>query len=163
MKKQVLMTLLLGLLLGSTQLSAQDKDSLITLPTVIVSSGTTVSAEVDKAFKKTFPNAEKLRWYTLDKNYLAKFIKDDLKHQALLSKKGRLKYDITYGGESQLPEDVRQKINDSYNDYKITSVANVKESGRDIWVINLESLNNFVVARAEEDVFEEVVKVRRAN
>ena len=163
MKKQVLMTLLLGLLLGSTQLSAQDKDSLITLPTVIVSSGTTVSAEVDKAFKKTFPNAEKLRWYTLDKNYLAKFIKDDLKHQALLSKKGRLKYDITYGGESQLPEDVRQKISDSYNDYKITSVANVKESGRDIWVINLESLNNFVVARAEEDVFEEVVKVRRAN
>jgi hypothetical protein len=163
MKKQVLMTLLLGLLLGSTQLSAQDKDSLITLPTVIVSSGTTVSAEVDKAFKKTFPNAEKLRWYTLDKNYLAKFIKDDLKHQALLSKKGRLKYDITYGGESQLPEDVRQKISDSYNDYKITSVANVKESGRDIWVINLESLNNFVVARAEDDVFEEVAKVRRAN
>jgi len=42
-------------------------------------------------------------------------------------------------------------------------VANVKESGRDIWVINLESLNNFVVARAEEDVFEEVAKVRRAN
>ncbi|MGN6296110.1 MAG: hypothetical protein ACTHM7_04960 [Ginsengibacter sp.] len=163
MKKQVLMPLLLGFLLGSTQLSAQDKDSLITLPTVVVSSGTTVSAEVDKAFKKTFPNAEKLRWYTLDKNYLAKFIKDDLKHQALLSKKGRLKYDITYGGENQLPEDVRQKINDSYNDYKITSVANVKESGRDIWVINLESLNNFVVARAEEDVFEEVVKVRRAN
>lgn len=163
MKKQVLMPLLLGFLLGSTQLSAQDKDSLITLPTVVVSSGTTVSAEVDKAFKKTFPNAEKLRWYALDKNYLAKFIKDDLKHQALLSKKGRLKYDITYGGENQLPEDVRQKINDSYNDYKITSVANVKESGRDIWVINLESLNNFVVARAEEDVFEEVVKVRRAN
>ena len=163
MKKQVLMPLLLGFLLGSTQLSAQDKDSLITLPTVVVSSGTTVSAEVDKAFKKTFPNAEKLRWYTLDKNYLAKFIKDDLKHQALLSKKGRLKYDITYGGESQLPEDVRQKINDSYNDYKITSVANVKESGRDIWVINLESLNNFVVARAEDDVFEEVAKVRRAN
>ena len=163
MKKQVLMPLLLGFLLGSTQLSAQDKDSLITLPTVVVSSGTTVSAEVDKAFKKTFPNAEKLRWYTLDKNYLAKFIKDDLKHQALLSKKGRLKYDITYGGESQLPEDVRQKISDSYNDYKITSVANVKESGRDIWVINLESLNNFVVARAEDDVFEEVAKVRRAN
>jgi hypothetical protein len=162
MKKQIL-TLLLGSLLVSTQLSAQDKDSLITLPTVIVSSGTTVSAEVDKAFKKTFPNAEKLRWYTLDKNYLAKFIKDDLKHQALLSKKGRLKYDITYGGESQLPEDVRQKISDSYNDYKVTSVANVKESGRDIWVINLESLNNFVVARAEEDVFEEVAKVRRAN
>jgi hypothetical protein len=47
MKKQVMITLLLGLLLGSTQLSAQDMDSVITLPTVIVSSGTTVSAEVD--------------------------------------------------------------------------------------------------------------------
>ncbi|HEY9340891.1 MAG TPA: hypothetical protein VJ279_06720 [Hanamia sp.] len=163
MKKQVMITLLLGLLLGSTQLSAQDMDSVITLPTVIVSSGTTVSAEVDKAFKKTFPDAENLRWYTLDKNYLAKFIENDLNHQALLSKKGRLKYDITYGGESQLPQDIRQKVSDSYNDYKITSVANVKESGRSIWVINLESLKNLVVARAEDDVFEEVAKVSRAN
>ncbi len=162
MKKQVLITLL-GLLLGSTQLSAQDMDSVITLPTVTVSSGTTVSAEVDKAFKKTFPDAEHLRWYTLDKDYLAKFIENDLKHQALLSKKGRLKYDITYGGENQLPQDIRQKVSDSYNDYKISSVANVKESGRSIWVINLESLNNLVVARAEDDVFEEVTKVRRAN
>ncbi len=80
MKKQVLITLLLGLLLGSTQLSAQDMDSIVTLPTVIVSSGTTVSSEVDKAFKKTFPDAENLRWYTLDKNYLAKFIENDLNH-----------------------------------------------------------------------------------
>lgn len=157
------MITLLGLLLGSTQLLAQDMDSVITLPSVIVSSGTTVSAEVDKAFRKTFPDAEHLRWYTLDKNYLAKFIEKDLNHQALLSKKGRLKYDITYGGENQLPEDIRQKVSDSYNDYKITSVANVKESGRSIWVINLESLNNLVVARAEDDVFEEVAKVRRAN
>ena len=163
MKKQVVIALSLGLLLGSTRLCAQNKDSVITLPTVTVSSETSVTAEVDKAFKKTFPDAEDLRWYKLDKNYLAKFIEKDLNHQALLNKKGRLRYDITYGGESQLPDDVRQKVRDAYGDYKITTVANVKESGRSIWVINLESANNFAVARAEDDVFEEVQKVAKTN
>ncbi|HXS55430.1 MAG TPA: hypothetical protein VN726_04840 [Hanamia sp.] len=163
MKKQLMITLLTGLLMGTLTVSAQDKDSLITLPTVTVTSNTVVSAEVDKAFKRTFPDAEHLRWYTLDKNYLAKFIEKDLNHQALLTKKGRLKYDITYGGENQLPADVRQKVKDSYEDYKITSVANVKESGRNIWVINMESPSHFVVARAEDDVFEEVEKVSRSN
>lgn len=163
MKKQLMITLLTGLLMGTMTVSAQDKDSVITLPTVTVTSNTVVSAEVDKAFKRTFPDAEHLRWYTLDKNYLAKFIEKDLNHQALLTKKGRLKYDITYGGESQLPADVRQKVKDSYEDYKVTSVANVKESGRNIWVINMESPSHFVVARAEDDVFEEVEKVAKSN
>jgi hypothetical protein len=163
MKKQVMMPLLLVLLLGSIKVSAQNKDSVITLPTVIVTSGTVVSTEVNKAFKKTFPDAQDLKWYTLDKDYLAKFIESDLKHQALLTKKGRLKYDITYGNENQLPGDIQQKVRDSYNDYKVTSVANVKESGRNVWVINLESLKNIVVARAEGDEFEEVTKVARTN
>jgi hypothetical protein len=163
MKKQVMIALLIGLLAGTLSVSAQKTDSLITLPTVIVTSNTVVSAEVDKAFKRTFPDAAHLRWYTVDKNYLAKFIQEDLSHQALLSKKGRLKYDITYGGEKQLPADVRQKVKDSYEDYKVTSVANVKESGRNIWVINMESPSHFAVARAEGDVFEEVEKVARSN
>ncbi|HUZ57742.1 MAG TPA: hypothetical protein VMU83_03065 [Hanamia sp.] len=71
----------LVLLFGSTRLSAQNKDSLITLPTITVTSGTVVSMEVDKAFKKTFPDAQNLKWYMLDKNYLAKFIEKDLKQQ----------------------------------------------------------------------------------
>ena len=119
--------------------------------------------EVDKAFKKTFPDAQNLKWYMLDKNYLAKFIENDLKHQALLTKKGYLKYDITYGNENQLPGDILQKVKDSYDDYVVTSVANVKESGRNVWVINLKSLKNIVVARAEGDEFEEVNKVVITN
>lgn len=163
MKKQIMIPLFLVLLFGSTRLSAQNKDSVITLPTITVNAGTVVSMEVDKAFKKTFPDAQNLKWYMLDKNYLAKFIENDLKHQALLTKKGYLKYDITYGNENQLPGDILQKVKDSYDDYVVTSVANVKESGRNVWVINLKSLKNIVVARAEGDEFEEVNKVVITN
>ena len=119
--------------------------------------------EVDKAFKKTFPDAQNLKWYMLDKNYLAKFIENDLKHQALLTKKGYLKYDITYGNENQLPVDILQKVSDAYDDYKVTSVANIKESGRDVWIINLESLKNIVVVWAEGDEFDEVNKIAKTN
>jgi hypothetical protein len=40
----------------------------------------------------------------MNKFYLARFIENDMKHQALFTKNGYLKYDISYGREQQLPE-----------------------------------------------------------
>jgi hypothetical protein len=42
-------------------------------------------------------------------------------------------------------------------------VANVKESGRNIWVINLESLRNYVMVRVEEEEMEEVKRVNKSE
>lgn len=157
MKKQVLAVLLV-VFLGAGQLSAQQKDSVTTLPTVTVTSATVVTKEVDNAFIKGFPGAQNLRWYMFNKDYLAKFIQNDMKHQALFAKNGYLKYDVSYGNENHLPADVRNKIMGAYEDYKITHVANVKEAGRNIWVTNLESLTHLVLVRVEDDEMEEVGK-----
>jgi len=161
MKKQVIAVLLV-IFLGAGRLSAQEKDTIITLPTITVNTGTVVNAEVNKSFKKAFPNAQNLRWYKLNKNYLAKFIESDMKHQALFTKKGNLTYDISYGYENQLPEDVRNTIVGTYPDYKITSAANVKQANRNIWVVNLESLNNLVLARVEDGVMDEVERYKKS-
>ena len=157
MKKQVI-AVFLAIFLGTGYLSAQE-DSVITLPTVNVTSGTVVTKEVDKAFKRAFPDAQNLKWYESNKNYLAKFIEKDMKHQALLTKKGDLTYDISYGNEKHLTDDVRNKIKGAYADYKITSVANVKQASRNIWVINLESMNHIAIVRVEDDEMEEVEKL----
>lgn len=145
------------------RLSAQEKDSVTTLPSLTVTTTTVVTKEVDNAFKKAFPDAENLKWYELNKFYLAKFIEKDMKHQALFAKNGFLKYDISYGNENQLPEDMLKKVHDAYDEYNITRVANVKEAGRDIWVINLENLKHLVLVRVEEGEMEEVEKYSKSK
>lgn len=161
--KKLLIILLLALYGFTGRLMAQDKDTVTTLPTITVSSGTVVTKEVNKAFKKSFPNAQNLKWYEMNKFYLAKFIENDMKHQALFTKKGYLKYDISYGREQHLPEAIRDRIKSAYEDYKITHVANVKEQGRNIWITNLESINHLVIVRVEDDEMEEVQKYEKAS
>lgn len=155
MKKQ-LIALLLVAYFCIGQLSAQDKDSVTTLPTVTVTSGVAITKDVDKAFYKAFPGAYDLRWYKLNKDYLAKFIKDDMDHNALFAKNGYLKYDISYGYQNHLPQDIKDKVLGAYLDHKISRVANVKEEGRNIWVITLESLKRIILVRVEEGEMEEV-------
>jgi hypothetical protein len=162
MKKQ-LIAVLLVVFLGVGRLSAQEKDSIVTLPTVTVTTTTVVTKEVDKSFKNGFPAAQNLRWYKLDKDYLAKFIENDMKHQALFAKNGFLKYVISYGYQNHLPEDVLNKIKDAYDGYNITSVANVKSEDRNIWVANLENEDHLVIVRFEDEEMEEVGKYVKAD
>ena len=162
MKKQIIAVLLV-VCIGTGKLLAQEKDSVTTLPTITVTSATVVSKAVDKAFKKAFPQAKNLKWYDMNKFYLAHFIENDIKHQAVFTQKGYLNYDISYGFEQHLPLEIRDRIQGAYEDYKITHVANVKGAGRNIWVTNLESLNHLVMVRVEDDELEEVEKYNKSN
>ncbi len=155
MKKQILAVL--GIVfLGTTQLSAQEKDSVTILPTVTVTSEKLVTQVVENAFKKAFPGAQNMVWYKENQNFMVKFIENDIKHQALFTKKGFLKYDIKYGNEKLLTADMRSKVLSAYSDYNIFKVANVKEAGRNIFVINLDGLKNAKIIRIEEEEMEEV-------
>jgi hypothetical protein len=161
MKKQLIAVLLVAFM-GMGRLTAQEKDSVTNLPSVIVtslSSGTVVNAEIDKAFKKTFPKAQNLKWYSVNKYYLVKFIENDIKHQTLFTKKGYMKYDISYGTEMLLPTVLRTKVKETYDEYDISRVANVKEAGRSIWVINLDNTKHFILVRMEEEDMEEVQRL----
>jgi hypothetical protein len=157
MKKQ-LIALTLAAFLGTVQVSAQEKETITSLPTVTVTSGTVVNKEIDKAFRKAFPGAQDLTWYEMNKNYLVKFIENDMKHHALFTKNGAIKYDVSFGTEKNLPEILLTKIQDEYNEYKIFKVTNIKEAGRNIWVINLDNLKHIALVRMEEDEMELVQK-----
>jgi hypothetical protein len=162
MKKQ-LMAVLLILCIGTAELVAQETDTLTTLPTILISKGTVVNKAVDKAFKKAFPLAKNLKWYSIDKKYLARFIENDMKHQAFYNQKGYMNYQVSYGEEQHLPASVRNRIQSAYGEYKITHVANYKLSGRNIWVTNLESLNHIVLVKMEDDEMEEVERNTRSK
>ncbi len=162
MKKFVVICLL-AFILPAIRLSAQQKDSVTQLPPVTVTTTSGVSEKIDKSFKSTFPDAQNLTWYKMDKDYLAKFMHDDMSHNTLYKKNGYLKYDIAYGSEKNLPEDVRKQVQDAYSDYKIINAINVKEEGRNIWVVNLEGMKSYVTVRVEDGDLEEVKKLTKAG
>lgn len=162
MKRKLLFTVLLaGFSIGG--LFAQEKDSVITMPTLKITSGTVVTKEVDQAFQKAFPNAANLEWYKLNKDYMAQFIQNDMKHRALFKKNGYLKYNISYGYEKDLPNYIKVKINETYKKYKVINVANVKHEDRDIWVINLDGPKNLLMVRMEGDEMDELTNYKKAK
>jgi hypothetical protein len=157
MKKQ-LTTMMLAAFLATVQISAQENDAAKNLPAVTVTSGTIVNKQIDKAFRKAFPRAENLTWYAMNKNYLVKFFENDMKHHALFAKNGVIKYDVSFGTEKNLPEIMLKKIRNEYDEYNIFKVTNIKQDGRNIWVINLDNLKHIALVRMEEDEMELVQK-----
>ncbi len=126
------------------------------LPPVTVTTTSNVNNAVSKSFQSTFKDATKTQWYKVDRDYLASFMANDQKNHALFTKKGYLIYHITYGQEKNMPDDIRKIVKTSYLDYNITSAINVKEAGRDIWVVNLETDKKLILARVEDGELEEV-------
>jgi hypothetical protein len=165
MKKQIIAVLLL-VCIGTWNLLAQENDSVTTLPSISVASGMVVSKAVDKAFKKAFPQAKDLKWYDLNKLYMARFIENDMKHQAVFTQNGSMNYDISYGYEQHLPMEIRDRLKGgAYEDYKITHVTNIKELQRNsnIWIATLESLNHLVMVRVKDNELEEVEKYNKSK
>lgn len=149
MKKKILAFLLMSFL-PSCFIIAQDKDSVVTLSGITVTSKVTVTKAVDRAFQKGFPDARNLRWSKMDKNYLAQFIVKDMNHNTLYAKNGYLKYDISFGKEHNLPNDVLEQVQSLYKDCKITQAINLKGSDRNFWVVNLEGMKYYYTISIEE-------------
>ena len=154
--KTIILMFMLVTYLGAGRLIAQETDSITSLPSLTVTAGTSVNKEIDEAFRKKFPTAQNTKWYKVNKYYLVKFIQDDVKHRALFSMKGAMQYDISYGNENLLPPDALTKVKQAYYEYNISRVANVKQAGRNIWMINLDNLKHFILVRMEDDEMEEV-------
>ncbi len=135
-----------------------------TLPPIKI---TTTAAKVDQrvwnSFRKSFEQAEEVKWYNLDKNLLAKFIMDDQQNTALFNKKGYLLYHIAYGSESNLPAELRKQVKSAYVDFNITKAIKVEEDDRTIWVVNLEDANNLILVRLENGELEEVKNLKKSS
>lgn len=146
---------LLFLMIGRT--SAQ-----IVLPEVtITGTAKNVPAKVDQAFKSTFTDAQDPRWYQANKNYLVKFITNDMKNNALFRKNGSIVYNISYGYEKDLPASVKSLVNERYSTYNIVVAINVKQDQRDVWVVNLEDDKRNITVRVEDGELNEAARSRK--
>ena len=81
----------------------------------------------------------------MDKKYLSHFIENDIKKRAFYGQKGYMNYVVSYG------------------EYKITQIAFYKLAGWNIWVTNLQSLNQMELVRKEDDEMGEVDRSTRSK
>lgn len=140
---------------------SQDKDSIVTLPEVVITAEWMINEQVDRSFAAKFPKSYDIVWRRLNKDYLIKFIEVDLKHQSLFRKNGSLVYDIIYVNENHLPGKIVDLINHAYGDFNITSGVRIERAGQEFWIINLEGIRSYVVARVEDDDLSEVKRIRK--
>lgn len=143
--------------------SPKAQEKVVTLPEVTVTSIALVAPNVNKSFKKAFPDAEDLSWYKYDKEYLAKFIIKDMNHNTLYRQNGVMKYDISYGYENNLPEKIKEMVTGVYDNYKIIRAINIKVTDRNIWVVKLEGMKKYLTVRVENDEMDEVESFFKAD
>jgi hypothetical protein len=155
MKKNMLF-IAMSLLLSQTVLEAQDREKIVNLPEIKITSIALAAPKVSDAFRKAFPEAENLSWYKYDREYLAKFLAKDMEHNALFKQNGYMKYDISYGYEENVPEETKKLVTDTYDNYNIIRAINIKAEGRDIWIVKMEGMKKFVTVRVEDNEMDEV-------
>ena len=143
-------------------LLGQDKDSVVTLPEIRVTSTSSVTQKVANAFEKAFPGAQNLKWYKMDKDYLAKFILKEMDHSTLYKQNGYMVYDISYGFQRHLPKELEQMVIRNYNNYRIFRAINVRFQGRDVWVVKLEGMKKYLTVRIEDNEIEEVEEFEKS-
>lgn len=142
---------------------SQGRDTIITLPEVRITAASAVTTSVYSSFRRAFPEAENLRWYKYDRDYLAKFFMKDMDHNALFRKNGVMKYDISYGYQQHLPQAIKDDVLKVYDNYKIIRAINVKAYERDIWVIKLEGERKYMTVRVEDGEMDEVESFYKAD
>jgi hypothetical protein len=130
-----------------------------TLKEVVIRSNSLVTKTVANSFTQDFKGVIGPRWCIMDKNYLVKFISKDQKNNALYNKKGSLLYHITYMRGHDLPAEIRGLVNDKYSDEMILTAIHVEQDARDIWVVNMKSGNDWILARVEDEQVDEVQRL----
>jgi hypothetical protein len=159
--KKIILTLFIAVqLLG---LAAQDKDAVVTLPEIRITSTSAITTSVYSSFRKAFPEAENLRWYKYDRDYLAKFFMKDMEHNTLFRKNGVMKYDISYGHDKDLPEKIKEDVLKAYDNYKIIRAIHVKAYERNIWIVKLEGERKYLTVRVEDGEMDEVESFYKAD
>jgi len=167
MKRQLINLISGGLVsILSAFSSFSQEGSFKELPPITISatsSGSVVSAKINKVFNQYFKNATNLSWYEVDKKFLVKFIMNDQENRALFTGKGQLVYHISYGTEAHLPAEVRKLIKSNYYDQKITRVLRVNQDMRTIWVISMEDDKDLIMTRVEDMELEETQRFQKSK
>jgi len=114
-------------------------------------------------FNKNFHDATNVKWQQFGDKFLATFSTGEKTTRSLFYKNGKTIYTINYFTGNQLPQVVKRLVKDQYEDYIITTAAQVLQENREIWVVQLAGLFHYKTVRVENGEMEEVESFQKSN
>lgn len=116
-----------------------------------------VHPNVVKAFEQKFKNATPLEWsQAKEGSVVVKYKQNNQTQYAVFTPSGKFLRQFTYGTERDLPVAVKNLFKYKYNTGTVVNVSNVKENGRDIWVIYAEQNKRPLTVKIEDGEIEEL-------
>ena len=110
-----------------------------------------------KDFQRNFGNINDVTWYEAKNGgYIAKFANADVKTIVAYNPKGSWSYTINYYEEKKLPVDIKRMVKSTYYDYSIFGVAEVHFDEETVYMVYIQSENNFKTVRVHNDDMQEV-------
>jgi hypothetical protein len=151
----------IALVLMSTTVAAQNNQleasaksinkEVSTDPAELESKGTeapaaAISAKVTRAFSKNYSNVTP-KWYQVDGKFLARFTENGALTNALYHKNGFQYYSVTKGPARLLPNEVRQMLEQDFEDYQIVAGTKVVSMGTTAWIADLKLNNKLLIVK----------------
>ncbi|WP_133054061.1 hypothetical protein [Niastella yeongjuensis] len=120
-----------------------------------------IADNVQKKFSKNFPGITGEVWATLRNGYEVVFKNGKVQNRVFLTRKGNIKYQISYYTEAELPADVRKRVKSEFFDYNIFCVQEINYNQAKIYLVTLEDKTTWKVLRLDDnemEVYKEFVK-----
>jgi hypothetical protein len=109
-----------------------------------------------KVFSSSFPKAEQIHWYEMQKAWVVNFVADGIRSRVMYLKDGKATEFTRYYFEQNLPFVIRSKVKEAYPNKSIFGVIEVSiltETGasRLEYFIKLEDAKSWMTVKSDND------------
>ena len=124
----------------------------------------TISEKMLQAFKKTFPDAQEVKWAEQEDKYTVNFKQGDILTKVEYDKDGNFLSSLRYYSEKGLPISVLCRLQKKYADKKIFGVTELATENSVEYYIKMEDAQNWITVRSNAEGNMQVVeKYKKAS
>jgi hypothetical protein len=126
--------------------------------------GFTISEKMLNSFKKTFPDAQQVKWLEQADRYTVNFSENGVLTKIDYDKDGNFISSLRYYKEKNLPINILCRLQKKYADKKVFGVTEMTTDAMVEYYIKLEDNENWITVKSNADGNMQVVeKYKKAN
>lgn len=126
-------------------------DGLIIKEKLTVNEKTSINEKLLKSFKRTFPNAQEVKWIEQQDKYTVNFKEDGILNKIDYDKDGNFLSSIRYYSEKNLPVNILVKLQKKYPTKKIFGVTEMNNDSNLEYYIKLEDEKSWMTVKSDSD------------
>ena len=126
--------------------------------------GFTISEKMLNSFKKTFPDAQQVKWLEQADRYTVNFSENGVLTKIDYDKEGNFISSLRYYKEKNLPINILCRLQKKYADKKVFGVTEMTTDAAVEYYIKLEDDENWITVKSNADGNMQVIeKYKKAN